>query len=164
MGPGSGCFRGVVENAVASNQLEYVRFLLEASPIVDAANEYYKPSKAGYALHALPEAQSPEMVRLLIQNGADPNHCDSELTSNSTYAGCTVLHKKFHLRTMRGDVPFNIMEVIKALVEAGADPTIRTNSGKTPLDILRKTIQRLRDRTALVAQLLPIASFLEKRS
>ena len=60
-----------------------------------------------------------EAVKLLLVNGANPNH--TRLTEK-----CTPLH---------GAVQNNHLEVIGLLLDAGADPTLKTDEGETPLDI-----------------------------
>ena len=61
---------------------------------------------------------------LLINRGGD----DLELNDQDN-AGCTALYHAAY----RGN-----MDIVQALLQAGANPTIRNNNGETPLDIARR--------------------------
>ena len=66
-------------------------------------------------------ASNPEVIRVLVKNGADINAKDD-------HDGYTVLHVLFD-DLMGGDPSFKI---IKAFLENGADPNIKNKEGETP--------------------------------
>ncbi len=69
-------------------------------------------------LHSAAAAHSGEIVRLLLENGADPNVPQE--------GGWVPLHEAAQI----GD-----KEMVKALVQHGADPKMRSAAGKTPADM-----------------------------
>jgi len=75
------------------------------------------PSGGFTALHFAAEEQLPEMTRLLLAKGANPNARDGD--------GVTPLGRAvFSEREQR--------DVIQTLVKAGANPDLANNAGETP--------------------------------
>ena len=66
---------------------------------------------------------SPDVVALLLDNGADPNH-------QGPFRDSTPLHRVVYYRDETPDT----IEIIKLLIEHGADPRITDADGKTPID------------------------------
>jgi len=64
---------------------------------------------------------TPELIRLLLKHGADPNVQDDR--------GVTSLHEA---------VRRNKVDAVKVLLQHGADPAIRDSEGKTPTDYARE--------------------------
>ncbi len=78
--------------------------------------------------HATIKNRLPAVI-LLLARGADPNHAAShggatELMPEPTLAGETPLHKA----AVGGSA-----ELIRTLISAGADATLKTGRGETPL-------------------------------
>ncbi|PHN04869.1 ankyrin repeat domain-containing protein [Flavilitoribacter nigricans] len=71
-------------------------------------------------LHSAVAANSLEITRLLLENGAE--------VGLSQHGGVTALHTAAH----RGNVP-----IVELLLEHGADPTLKMDDGRTPLDFAR---------------------------
>lgn len=63
------------------------------------------------------------VMNALISSGADVNAQD--------YYGCTPLH----YAAFSGFIGAERAEIVRMLIAAGADPSIRNNSGRTPADI-----------------------------
>lgn len=70
------------------------------------------------------DAAVKDIVRMLLERGADPNARSG--------SGATPLHTA----AFTGNVP-----VVRMLLTAGADPEIRDDAGKTPLDVARERRQ-----------------------
>lgn len=76
----------------------------------------------------------PEMVKLVIDTGADPNIDLGQ--------GCTPLHEAIDcaidgMIQNRREAPYpEALEIIKLLIESGADLHKKNQEGKTPLDSL----------------------------
>jgi ankyrin repeat protein len=96
-------FRGVAE---------VVKVLLDAGAMVDARTERGVTPLMLAAGHGFADANYAIMLELL-RRGADPNAQDSEF-------GFVALHEASGVRTIR------------ALLEAGADPTITSRAGQRP--------------------------------
>jgi ankyrin repeat protein len=85
------------------------RFLIESGANVNAISTTLQTP-------LIAAVEMPEIVRLLLEHGANPNNQDSQ--------GNTALHKALH--------PIST----KLLLEFGADPTIRNHRGHLPLHAL----------------------------
>lgn len=96
---------------------EIVRALLEAGADVGALD----PGMKATALHAAAYAGRTEAARLLIQHHIDVN-------KQGPYNGYTALHDAIWQ---------NHLETAKVIIEGGADLTIKSNSGQTPLEFAR---------------------------
>lgn len=84
----------------------------------------------------------PDVVRLLLSAGADPNETDAQ--------GCTALHRavEFHATA----------EVVRELLMAGADPYARDAQGRTPREVARGAFEaEYRCRKQDIVSLLLIA-------
>ena len=66
----------------------------------------------------------PELVPMLLDAGADPNAINS--------AGWTALHAALH--SNRAEAPAGIVDLVQALIRAGADVNKNTFGGRTPLE------------------------------
>lgn len=100
--------------AARTGRVEMLELLIAAGADVDA------PDPIGYT--ALMEAAREghvACVRLLLESGADPNHVSDE-------SGLALT--PLHLGAIGGNV-----EVVEALMEAGANPDVRGKIGTTPL-------------------------------
>lgn len=87
------------------------------------------PHFEALALSLAVQTGSPEAVRLLLNAGANPN-----LPSN----GLSPLHAAVVDIPYDYELPNDCMEIIKALLNAKADPNIQDRKGNTPLMIAAK--------------------------
>jgi uncharacterized protein len=97
---------------------EAVAFLLDRGAEVNAAA---RNKQKVTALHAAIAGPDPEIVRLLLQRGADANARQE--------AGYTALHEA----ASKG-----LSDLARALVAAGADVSAKNDEGATPGDLARK--------------------------
>ena len=74
-------------------------------------------------LNAAVASSSPDMVALLLDKGSDPNH-------QVAYKNLTPLHRVVFYHV---DIP-DAVEIIKLLIENGADPMLTDAEGKMPID------------------------------
>jgi ankyrin repeat protein len=100
--------------AVSSNDLEVVEALLRQGMSPDADTD-------GGGLTPLMLAESAEMVKLLLESGADARKTDNR--------GWNCLH---HAATRSGD-----SRALSSLIRAGADPSLRNTDGDTPVLLAR---------------------------
>jgi ankyrin repeat protein len=105
--------------AVASGQVKSAEFLIKHGADVNATNVFGSTP----LLTAARETDVPELMKLLIETGADVNARDSE--------GENALHKLAWF-----GYPQRNIETAQRLLDAGADITAKNKEGKTPLDIL----------------------------
>jgi ankyrin repeat protein len=96
---------------------EIVRMLLEAGADVKAVD----PGMKATALHAASYAGRTEAAKLLVQYGI-------EIDKQGPYNGYTALHDAIWQ---------NNVDVARVLIDAGANLTLKSNDGKTPLDFAR---------------------------
>jgi len=97
------------------NQLEIARDIIRHSADVSAvANNSMKVTP----LHSAAAAHSREIVRLLLEQGAQPNA--------RQHGGWTALHSAAE----NGDT-----EMVRDLLQHQADPLARSDGGKTPADV-----------------------------
>ena len=111
--------------AAFTGDVASIPYLLDAGAEIDHA----MPRGGETALHHATDNGQTAAVKLLTQHGADVNHRTkydgpSELNFG-TFWGETPLH----VAAVRGDE-----EMIETLLAAGADKTIKTAKGETPLD------------------------------
>lgn len=108
----------LIKAAVKGDVREIESLLLQGAP-VDARN----PLTGWTALTAAAYYGYPEIVRLLIDAGAEPNIHDKN--------GGTPLMKAVSLGPFedRADIMSRKLEVVKLLLQAGADPTLRDRFG-----------------------------------
>jgi ankyrin repeat protein len=124
----SGGDYGPLCQAAGSGHFDLVKLLIRKGADLNA--RWYANNYMGYAMN-----QSPEMVRLLLESGADPN--------NANWLGVTYLHKAAWLGSEA---------IAKLLLDYGADPNaVDEEYGATPLgwaakwgkaDIVRLLLER----------------------
>ena len=89
------------------------------------------------ALHFAASKNLPEMIKVLIQHGADANcvtHTDF-IVNNNNYGLYTPLHVAAH---------FGNIKALDALLQHGADTTLKTQTGKTAFELLVETLVKKR--------------------
>jgi ankyrin repeat protein len=114
--------------AAYQGHTEIVRLLLEAGADVTAVD----PGMKATALHAASYAGRTEAAKLLIEYHIDIN-------KQGPVNGYTALHDAIWQ---------NNIETAKVLIEAGANLTLKSHSGETPLDFARS-----KHRTEIVAMI-----------
>ena len=102
-------------------------------------------------LFAAVNGENYDIVNYLIDSGADVNFGD-----------WTVLHETFDL-IIDGMIQDNldkpdesIIEILRLLIENGADPTKRSSEGKTPLDLIKTYSANINTYNKLVGIFRPI--------
>lgn len=95
-----------------------VKRLLDAGADVSVVD----PGMKATALHAASYAGHADAARLLIQHRID-------IDRQGPYNGYTALHDAIWQ---------NNVDVARVLIDAGADLTLRSNEGETPLEMARK--------------------------
>jgi ankyrin repeat protein len=119
---------------------EIVDLLIQHGAKIDAR----RPKDLRTPLHTVLESSHPQDLIQLLQYRPDCNVTDSD--------GNTALHLALHRHSYN--------ELVKALLEAGADPNKRNNSGQTPLHMLSGTIKNFDD---LISALVSAGADLEAR-
>ena len=106
-----------------------MRSLLRAVAVADAVVTFADRGSTlkGTALHLAVEQGNLEIVLALLENGADPNALMAKIFGESEFRG-TALHSA----TALGQPG-----VVEALLDAGARSEIKTNLGKTALQMAR---------------------------
>ena len=126
--------------AAESGQSEIAHFLLTQGAEVNAkTDEGYGAHGVGTPLHYAARTGNLDMVDLLLNYGADPNSKHGQKSfragwvprraRNSIYMWWTPLHWAAH----EGHV-----EVVKRLLQAGANPRKKNLSGITPIDLAQQ--------------------------
>ena len=137
--------------ASLNGHLEVISYLLDQGPNIDRKGTNGRTA----LLHACGRGHL-EVVELLLSRGADPTICDSEGGTPLMYASnqghvdvvrCLVRNKAVRAtidtkgqygRTALWYASFtNRTEVVKVLVEVGANPMVADRNGDTPLDMAR---------------------------
>lgn len=164
--PGSGVTPLLIASAMAS--VQSVDFLLEngANPNATDTNGYaplhkvVRDSDYGIATENKPLILA--VVKSLLKHGADPNlriTQDKAKAAEEIKRGANAFEGRRNALTvtevlLQGSTPLllaaevNNLDVIKALVDAGADPNIPTETGTTPLIMAAGAgtdVQRMRD-------------------
>lgn len=105
-------------SASNSNNPAIAQLLINAGANVNAQDVY-----GTTALHLAAWYEHPEMVKTLLENGAQVN-AQTNTLGNWDTDGATPLHEA----AMRGNI-----EIIEQLIDDGADLTIKNAKGQTPL-------------------------------
>ena len=103
--------------------------LLRTGAVADAVVTFADRGSTlkGTALHLAVEHGNLEIVRALLKDGADPNALMAKIAGDIEHSG-TALHSATALRHPG---------VVKALLDGGARSEIRSNLGKTALQMAR---------------------------
>jgi len=115
-------------NASYMGDTEMVRMILATNPDKDV-----RDILGGTALHVAMYQQNISIVKLLLDNGFDPN-------AKATKTGYTPLHLA---------VTADNVAAARLLLQYGADKRIRCLQGKTPMDKARES-----DKTAMIKILM----------
>ena len=107
-------------NACVCNQPHIVRALLERGADPNFRMNYHSPvdGRTERCVVALMFARSPDVVAALIEGGADVNISDEK--------GLTSLIRAAH---------WGKLQIVEALLDAGADATLKTNDGRNARDV-----------------------------
>ncbi len=133
--------------AAWQNVPDLVRILIEAG-----ANVHARDRLGITPLYdAIRDAQNPEIVGLLLENGAEPNPANkrgrralSFADSPKTVELCLEAGGDVNAAGQEGmtalhwAVQWGKKKVVRALLDAGADTTKKRNDGKTPMDLARQ--------------------------
>ena len=111
--------------SLTQGNVEITKFLLE-----NGADPNLNP----FTLHHYCESyKNPELVKLLIKYGAKVNYIDPK-------TGATPLHRAMYMFRS---------EVVKVLIENGADLSIKNKKGQTPIDVLKSKSDDKRKREVI---------------
>jgi len=164
--PGSGMTALLVASSMANVQM--VDLLLDsgANPNAADANGYAALHKvvrdSDYGIATEQKGQILAIVKSLLKHGANPNQRveqDKDKAADEIKRGANAFEGRRTALTvtevlLQGSTPLllaaevNNLDVIKTLVEAGADPNIPTESGSTPLIMASGAgtdVQRMRE-------------------
>src|SRR5213079_1200178 len=115
--PGEG--HTVLHEAVAMKNLKMTRLLLDNRARTDALGTYGSPRpQKEYPIHRAATVGDVQLVKLLLERGANPNVMDD--------GGYTPLHRAAAL----GNVP-----VAQVLLQGKAQPNRLDKGGRTPIDV-----------------------------
>lgn len=144
--------------AVLFGSVDDVETMLKADPSMATNADDY-----GYTvLHELGAEERPDVARLLVKHGADPNaRNDSGMTplhlANSPVMAQVLveLGADVNAKSDAGQSPLCVLaaeadgyDSMQVLIEAGADPVIKDDYGQTPADIARRREEH--DKVALL--------------
>ncbi len=146
----------LIYEAAVAGDLEQVQAIVARHP--EAVNE--KDEYGFTALHGLAEEEHYDIVRFLIEHGADVNAQNEDgitplhLAAWPEMAGLLIASgADLEARSNEGDTPLIVMaaeaeseEMMEALLEAGADVNARNNYGQSAYDIAesREEIDKLK--------------------
>jgi len=137
--------------AAWKGHLKVVELLLE-----HGANPNIQKHDGETPLHLAVWEGHLKVVELLLEHGANPNIQENKY-------GYTPLHDAVNrcLKNKFGRTPlhftvsrYHVVDVVRVLLDHGADPTIRDNKGRTPLDygsLCEEIIEELRRRSGATA-------------
>lgn len=108
-------YRTVLHYAVLSGNVQMVRMLLKQGARVNFSPEYRKPTPLDFAILK----GNPELVKLLIDSGGDVN-AHSPIIGSPLHIACN-------------DGIENRLEILKMLLDRGADPNLYTLSDTGPM-------------------------------
>lgn len=120
----------LLHHAVNINSCPAAKLALKLNP--DDVNQHL--THCGTALHVAAGKGKPEMVKLLLDNHADPNL--PRLSNHFTTTALNIaLHTMRFQSTAAGlySVPYNFRLIVRDLLQAGADPSFRNNNGADAL-------------------------------
>uniref|UniRef100_K3ZE46 Uncharacterized protein n=1 Tax=Setaria italica TaxID=4555 RepID=K3ZE46_SETIT len=131
------CRRSVpLHDAVEEGHCEVVRLLLSKGVDVDPINY------VGTPLHLAASKDQDLAVKILLEHGADPNRVVNHVFSPLFMAACCgqslkctklLAEVKLFLNLIRFAVDDGLTEIVKFLLESGADPNIANEDGKIPI-------------------------------
>ena len=111
--------------AAFTGDVASIPYLLRAGAEIDRA----LPRGGETALHHAADNGQTDAIRLLIQHGANVNHRTKHTGPSELNFGTFWGETPLHIAAVRGD-----REMVEALLAAGADKTIKTAKGETPLN------------------------------
>ena len=111
--------------AAFTGDVAFIPYLLDAGAEIDHA----MPRGGETALHHAADNDQTAAIRLLIQHGADVNHRTKHNGPSELNFGAFSGETPLHVAAVRGD-----REMIETLLAGGADKTVKTANGETPLD------------------------------
>jgi ankyrin repeat protein len=111
--------------AAFTGDVASISYLLDVGAEIDHA----MPRGGETALHHAADNDQTDAIRLLIRRGADVNHQTKHDGPSELNFGTFWGETPLHVAAVRGDEA-----MIQALLAGGADKTIKTAEGETPLD------------------------------
>ncbi len=111
--------------------VELIEQHIAAGTDIDARRD---DAKGHTPLYAATKKGKTEVVRILLDAGADPNKAaTSDYFSSKTHGNPTPLHFAAYISNR---------VIVSLLMQTGADPTLEDSNGKTPVDLLKKRAHR----------------------